>query len=209
MDIKTVGAGGGSIAQYVELTSNLRVGPESSGANPSPACYGKGGKDATVTDTNVVFGYLPDKLLGGAFPLDVAASQAAVEGVASQMRLTTNQTAHGIYNLVNERMYNALRNVSVEQGCNPEDFSFVSFGGAGPLHSNAVGKLLRTWPVIIPPAPGILYAQGDATTKLSHENSASYTKLLTDAKQTELWNHFRSSGMVVTRSWSRHLATVF
>jgi 5-oxoprolinase (ATP-hydrolysing) len=147
VDIKTVGAGGGSIAQYVELTSNLRLGPESSGANPSPTCYGKGGKDATVTDVNVVLGYLPDKLLGGAFPLDVAASQAAVEGVASQMGLTTDQTTHGIYNLVNERMYNALRNVSVEQGRNPEDFSLVAFGGAGPLHTNAVGKLLGTWPV--------------------------------------------------------------
>lgn len=103
------------------------------------------------------------------------------------MGLSTDQTAQGIYNLVNERMYNALRNVSVEQGYNPEDFSLVAFGGAGPLHANAVGKLLGAWPVIIPPAPGVLCAQGDATTKLSHEQSASYIKLLTDASPTELW----------------------
>lgn len=182
-----MGAGGGSIAQYVELTSTLRVGPESSGANPGPACYGKGGTNATVTDANVVLGYLPDKLLGGAFPLDISAATAAVERVAGQMGLSTDQTAQGIYNLVNERMYNALRNVSVEQGYNPEDFSLVAFGGAGPLHANAVGKLLGAWPVIIPPAPGVLCAQGDATTKLSHEQSASYIKLLTDASPTELW----------------------
>ncbi|KAH7382965.1 hydantoin utilization protein-like protein A [Cadophora sp. MPI-SDFR-AT-0126] len=187
VDVQTVGAGGGSIAQYVELTSTLRVGPESSGANPGPACYGKGGTNATVTDANVVLGYLPDKLLGGAFPLDIAAAKMAVESVAGQMGLRTDQTAQGIYNLVNERMYNALRNVSVEQGYNPEDFSLVAFGGAGPLHANAVGKLLGAWPVIIPPAPGVLCAQGDATTKLSHEQSASYIKLLTDASPTDLW----------------------
>ena len=163
------------------------MGPESSGANPGPACYGKGGTNATVTDANVVLGYLPDKLLGGAFPLDIAAATTAVESVAGQMGLSTDQTAQGIYNLVNERMYNALRNVSVEQGYNPEDFSLVAFGGAGPLHANAVGKLLGAWPVIIPPAPGVLCAQGDATTKLSHEQSASYIKLLTDANPTELW----------------------
>ena len=171
----------------MELTSTLRVGPESSGANPGPACYGKGGENATVTDANVVLGYLPDKLLGGAFPLDIAAATTAVENVAGQMGLTTDQTAQGIYNLVNERMYNALRNVSVEQGYNPEDFSLVAFGGAGPLHANAVGKLLGAWPVIIPPAPGVLCAQGDATTKLSHEQSASYIKLLAEASQAELW----------------------
>ncbi|KAH6721129.1 Hydantoinase/oxoprolinase-domain-containing protein [Leptodontidium sp. MPI-SDFR-AT-0119] len=187
VDVQTVGAGGGSIAQYVELTSTLRVGPESSGANPGPTCYGKGGTNATVTDANVVLGYLPDKLLGGAFPLDISAATAAVERVAGQMGLSTDQTAQGIYNLVNERMYNALRIVSVEQGYNPEDFSLVAFGGAGPLHANAVGKLLGAWPVIIPPAPGVLCAQGDATTKLSHEQSASYIKLLTDASPTELW----------------------
>ena len=158
------------------------MGPESSGANPGPACYGKGGTNATVTDANVVLGYLPDKLLGGAFPLDITAATTAVENVAGQMGLSTDQTAQGIYNLVNERMYNALRNVSVEQGYNPEDFSLVAFGGAGPLHANAVGKLLGAWPVIIPPAPGVLCAQGDATTKLSHEQSASYIKLLTDSK---------------------------
>ena len=136
-------------------------------------------------------GYLPDTLLGGSFPLDIAASKTAVENVASQMGLSTDQTAQGIYNLVNERMYNALRNVSVEQGYNPEDFSLVAFGGAGPLHANAVGKLLGAWPVIIPPAPGVLCAQGDATTKLSHEQSASYIKLLSEVKQSELWESLK------------------
>jgi 5-oxoprolinase (ATP-hydrolysing) len=105
------------------------------------------------------------------------------------MGLSTDQTAQGIYNLVNERMYNALRNVSVEQGYNPEDFSLVAFGGAGPMHANAVGKLLGAWPVIVPPAPGVLCAQGDATTKLSHELSASFIKLLDDATQDEIFSN--------------------
>lgn len=187
VDVQTVGAGGGSIAKYAAITNNLRVGPESSGAHPGPACYGKGGENATVTDANVVLGYLPDKLLGGAFPLDIAASKAVVENLAKQIGLDTFAAAQGIYNLVNEKMYNALRNVSVEQGHNPEDFSLVAFGGAGPLHANAIGKLLGAWPVIIPPAPGVLCAQGDATTKLSHESSASYIKLLAEAETSELW----------------------
>ncbi|KAF7917459.1 uncharacterized protein EAE98_010222 [Botrytis deweyae] len=188
VDVKTVGAGGGSIAQYVELTSTMRVGPESSGADPGPACYGMGGNNATVTDANVVLGYLPDKLLGGNFPLDIAAARIAVENVAKQMGLSIDETAQGIYNLVNEKMYNALHNVSVEQGYNPEDFSLVAFGGAGPLHANAVGKLLGAWPVIVPPAPGVLCAQGDATTKLSHEQSISYIKLLRDATQSDIFD---------------------
>lgn len=166
----------------------MRVGPESSGADPGPACYGKGGDNATVTDANVVLGYLPDKLLGGDFPIDVAAATMAVEKIAKQMGLSTDQTAHGIYNLVNEKMYNALHNISVEQGYNPEDFSLVAFGGAGPLHANAVGKLLGAWPVIVPPAPGVLCAQGDATTKLSHEQSVSYIKLLTESTQADIFD---------------------
>ncbi|QSZ33452.1 hypothetical protein DSL72_005020 [Monilinia vaccinii-corymbosi] len=187
VDVKTIGAGGGSIAQYVDLTSTMRVGPESSGADPGPACYGKGGGKATVTDANVVLGYLPDKLLGAEFSLDIAAATTAVDKVAEQMEMSTDQTAQGIYNLVNEKVYNALHNISVEQGYNPEDFSLVAFGGAGPLHANAVGKLLGAWPVIIPPSPGVLCAQGDATTKLSHEKSASYIQLLIDSNMASIF----------------------
>ncbi|KAE8143748.1 Hydantoinase/oxoprolinase-domain-containing protein [Aspergillus pseudotamarii] len=178
VDIRTVGAGGGSIAKYMDITETMRVGPESAGASPGPACYRKGGVEATVTDANLVLGYLPEKLLGGEFTLDVEAAVAAVDTIASQMKLTVTQTAEDIINLVNETMYGALRLVSVEQGYDPKDFALVAFGGAGPLHANAVGKLLGAWPVIVPPSPGTLCALGDATTRLSHSQSSSYIRLL-------------------------------
>ncbi|KAJ6186858.1 hypothetical protein N7519_001766 [Penicillium mononematosum] len=178
VDIKTVGAGGGSITTYMELTETLRVGPESAGASPGPASYGKGGKQATVTDANLVLGYLPKTLLGGEFALDVQAAITAVEDIANQMKLPVIQTAEDIITIINETMYGALRLVSVEQGYDPREFALVAFGGAGPLHANAVGQLLGAWPVIIPPSPGILCAQGDVTTKLRHEQSATFIRIV-------------------------------
>lgn len=186
IDVKSVGAGGGSIATYMELTETLRVGPESAGAEPGPACYGKGGERPTVTDANLVLGYLPQKLLGGDFELDMEAARTAVGIVAKQMGLSIEQAAEDIINIINETMYGAVRLVSVEQGYDPRDFAFVAFGGAGPMHANAVGKLLGAWPVIIPPSPGVLCAQGDATTKLSHDTSESYIRLLSDTSIDEI-----------------------
>ncbi|PLB49707.1 putative hydantoin utilization protein A [Aspergillus steynii IBT 23096] len=190
VDIRTVGAGGGSIARYMDITETMRVGPESSGASPGPACYQKGGKDATVTDANLVLGYLPESLLGGDFMLGVQEAAVAVESIASQMRLSVTQTAEDIINLVNETMYGALRLVSVEQGYDPKDFALVAFGGAGPLHANAIGKLLGAWPVIIPPSPGTLCALGDATTKLTHSQSSSLIRLLSATASSDVKSRF-------------------
>ncbi|KAL5342310.1 Hydantoinase/oxoprolinase-domain-containing protein [Aspergillus crustosus] len=178
VDIRTVGAGGGSIAKYMGITETMRVGPESAGATPGPASYNKGGTEPTVTDANLVLGYLPENLLGGEFTLNVETALAAVGDIAEQMKLSVTQTAEDIVNLVNETMYGALRLVSVEQGYDPKDFALVAFGGAGPLHANAVGKLLGAWPVIVPPSPGTLCALGDATTRLSHSQSLSFIRLL-------------------------------
>lgn len=191
IDVKSVGAGGGSIATYMELTETLRVGPESAGAEPGPACYGKGGEQATVTDANLVLGYLPQKLLGGDFQLDVEAARTAVGKIAKQMGLSIEQAAADIIRMINEVMYGAVRLVSVEQGYDPRDFAFVAFGGAGPMHANAVGKLLGAWPVIIPPSPGVLCAQGDATTKLSHDTSESYIRLLSNTSIDEIRPRFK------------------
>lgn len=116
VDVRSVGAGGGSIAFYNELTKSLRVGPESAGASPGPAAYGKGGEAPTVTDANLVLGYLPSRLLGGDLELDLAAAVRAVDKIATPMGLSTLEAAEGIINLVNENMYGALHNVSVEQG---------------------------------------------------------------------------------------------
>ncbi|PGH12219.1 hypothetical protein AJ79_04399 [Helicocarpus griseus UAMH5409] len=190
VDVRTVGAGGGSIARYADITSTLRVGPESAGASPGPACYGSGGTDPTVSDANLVLGYLPSKLLGGSFKLDVAAAEAAIDSLATQMGLPRDKTAEGIISMVNEKIYGAVRLVSIEQGHDPRDFALVAYGGAGPMHANAVGKLLGAWPVIVPPAPGVLCAQGDATTKMSHTLSKSFMKSVSDILTGELQKEY-------------------
>jgi N-methylhydantoinase A len=185
LDVKTVGAGGGSIATVPELTKALRVGPQSAGAVPGPAAYGRGGELPTVTDANVVLGYLPENLLGGAFKLDRPAAERAVQTVADALGLSLMDAAAGIIAIVNETMFGALRLVSVQQGYDPRDFALMAFGGAGPLHGNAMGRLMGSWPVIIPPSPGVLCAYGDATTRLRVDAQRSFNKLVpatTDAE---------------------------
>lgn len=176
LDVKTVGAGGGSIAHVPELTGALRVGPESAGAVPGPACYSKGGELPTVTDANVVLGYLPEELLGGAFKLDRKAAETAVKKVADALGLDIYRAAAGIIDIVNENMFGALRMISVQQGYDPRNFALMGFGGAGSLHSNAVAKLMGSWPVIVPRSPGVLCAVGDATTRSRSETSRSHSK---------------------------------
>ncbi len=177
VDVRTVGAGGGSIAHVPELTGALRVGPQSAGADPGPAAYGKGGEEPTVTDANVVLGYLPAEVrLGGDMKMDRAAAEAAVRKIADALGLSLMEAASGIVSLVNENMYGALRLVSVEQGHDPREFALIAFGGAGPLHANALGKLMSSWPVIIPPGPGVLCAYGDATTRVRNEASRTFIK---------------------------------
>ena len=178
LDVRSVGAGGGSIAFVPELTKALRVGPESAGAVPGPACYLKGGDRPTVCDANVVLGYLPaDVQLGGAMKIDRDAAAAAVQTIADAMGLSLLDAAEGIIKVVNESMLGALRLVSVEQGYDPRDFSLVGFGGAGPLHANALGILTGAWPVIIPPGPGVLCAYGDATTAVQDEAARTYLSM--------------------------------
>jgi N-methylhydantoinase A len=186
LDVKTVGAGGGSIASVPELTKALRVGPQSAGAVPGPAAYGRGGTLPTVTDANVVLGYLPENLLGGSFRLDREASRAAVQTIADALGLSLLEAAAGIISIVNETMFGALRLVSVQQGYDPRDFALMAFGGAGPLHGNAMGILMNSWPVIIPPSPGILCAYGDATTRLRVDAQRSFNKLVTETNEAEV-----------------------
>lgn len=186
VDVRTVGAGGGSIAHVPELTRALRVGPRSAGADPGPAAYGRGGTEATVTDANVVLGYLPPALLGGEMRLDPAAATAAVQRVADAMGISLERAATGIVEIVNEAMYGALRLVSVQQGYDPRDFALMVFGGAGPLHGNALGQLLGSWPVIVPPSPGVLNAYGDATTQLREEASRTVLTRFRDTSGSEL-----------------------
>ncbi len=181
VDVRTVGAGGGSIAFVPDLTKALRVGPESAGAEPGPAAYKKGGDKATVCDANVVLGYLPsDVKLGGDMIIDRESSVKVVQELADAMGIDLMAAAEGIIKIVNESMLGALRLVSVEQGYDPRYFALVGFGGAGPLHANSLGILTGSWPVIIPPGPGVLCAYGDATTKVRDEASQTYVKKVED-----------------------------
>lgn len=187
VDIRTVGAGGGSIAHVPELTRALRVGPQSAGADPGPACYKKGGEEPTVTDANVVLGYLPaQQRLGGDMELDRDAATAAVARVGDALGLPVREAALGIYNIVNENMCGALRLVSVEQGHDPRDYALIAFGGAGPLHANALARLLGSWPAIIPPGPGVLCALGDATTAVRDEASRTFIRRFPDTSAKEV-----------------------
>ncbi len=176
LDVKTVGAGGGSIAKVPALTRALRVGPESAGAAPGPAAYGKGGELPTVTDANVVLGYLPENLLGGTFRLDREAAKAAVQTIADSLGVDLYEAARGIVDIVNENMFGALRMISVQQGYDPRGFALMGFGGAGPLHVNAVAKLMGSWPAVSPVSPGVLCALGDATTRMRTELARSLSK---------------------------------
>lgn len=186
LDVKTVGAGGGSIAHVPELTKALRVGPESAGAVPGPVAYAKGGTLPTVTDANVVLGYLPEDLLGGSFRLDREGAKKAVQTVADALGVTLMEAARGIIDIVNENMFGALRMISVQQGYDPRDFALMGFGGAGPLHVNAVARLMGSWPAISPVSPGVLCALGDATTRMRTETARSFSRLARDTSIADL-----------------------
>jgi N-methylhydantoinase A len=187
VNVHTVGAGGGSIAHVPELTKALRVGPQSAGAEPGPAAYGKGGAEPTVTDANVVLGHLPPQLLGGEMKLDVEAARAAVQKVADAMGLDSlEQAAEGILAIVNENMAGALRLVSVQRGHDPRDFALVAYGGAGPLHANALAKLMGSFPVIVPPAPGLLCAIGDLVADFRDEFAQTYIRLVSEGSGDEV-----------------------
>ena len=192
VDVRTVGAGGGSIAHVPELTGALRVGPESAGAEPGPAAYNKGGELPTVTDANVVLGYLPSEVrLGGDMEIRKDLAEKAIKPVADALGISVKRAAAGIIDIVNENMYGALRLVSVEQGFDPRDFALIGFGGAGPLHANALGKLMNSWPVIIPPGPGVLCAYGDATTRVRDEASRTFIRRFANTSTSELAKIFQ------------------
>lgn len=160
IDITTIGAGGGSIAQ-VAPSGALRVGPESAGAEPGPACYGRGGTRPTVTDANLVLGRLPVELAGGEVMLDVEAARRVVdEDVAKPLGLTVEQAAEGIVRIVDENMLGALRVVSVARGMDPRELTLVPFGGAGPVHGCQMARLAGISTVLVPAAPGVLSAMG-------------------------------------------------
>ncbi len=160
IDIHTVGAGGGSIAWF-DSGGALRVGPQSAGADPGPAAYGRGGTEPTVTDANVVLGRLiPDAFLGGGMRLDRDAALAAVGKIAERLESSVEEAALGMVRVANANMEAAIRVISVERGHDPRLFTLVAFGGAGPLHACELASALRIPRVLVPSAPGVLSALG-------------------------------------------------
>ncbi len=191
LDIRSVGAGGGSIANVSELTKSLRVGPASAGAKPGPVAYGKGGTQATVSDANVTLGYLPAKLLGGEMTLNVDGARAAVAKIGTAIGLDAEAAAQGILDIANETMLGALRLVTVQRGLDPREFGIVAFGGAGPLHANAMAAVLGCYPVIVPPNPGVLSALGFVQSEFKNEFVQTLIRSGDEFKADELWSHCR------------------
>ena len=188
VNVHSVGAGGGSIAHVPALTKALRVGPQSAGAEPGPACYGKGGTEPTVTDANVVIGHLPPSLLGGEMRLDVEAARTAVNKIASELGLSIEEAAQGMLDIVTENMAGALRLVSVQRGYDPRNFALVAFGGAGPLHANAVARVMGSFPVIVPPSPGLLCATGDLVADFRQEFARTFIRTTDQATASDVKN---------------------
>ena len=169
IDVHTVGAGGGSIA-YVDAGGAFRVGPRSAGAEPGPACYGRGGEEATVTDANVVLGRLrPEYFLGGGMKIDPGLATQAIERLSAQLEIGIPETAAGVITLVNHNMANAIRSRTIQKGHDPRGFTLVAFGGAGPLHAAEVARSLGIPQVLVPVFPGLTSAIGLLSTDLKYD----------------------------------------
>ena len=174
LDIASIAAGGGSIAS-VDAGGTLRVGPESAGSVPGPACYGNGGLAATVTDANVVLGYLDAAaFMGGQRPLDRAASEAAVDRVAASLGLSRLEAAAGICRMINLKMADGIRLMTLRRGVDPRRFALLSFGGAAGLHAAEVARELDIKRIIVPTAASVLSAWGMLTSDLRYEVSRTH-----------------------------------
>ncbi len=179
VDVNPVGAGGGSIA-WIDNAGGLRVGPRSAGSEPGPACYGRGGADATVTDASVVLGYIdPDYFAGGTLALDTDVARSVVQTrVAGPLNLDLEAAALGIHRVVNAQMAEGIRLVSIQRGLDPRDFTLVALGGAGPLHAAALANELGIQRIVVPLHPGVLSAAGLLAAPVEHEVSTSFARPL-------------------------------
>jgi N-methylhydantoinase A len=185
VNIHTIGAGGGSIA-YAEA-GGLRVGPESAGADPGPACYGRGGTRPTVTDANLVLGRVdPAWFAGGQMTLDVEAAQRAVTSLADELELEPVELAEGICDVINAKMAQAIRTLTVEKGIEPRDFALVAFGGAGPMHAAFLAQELEVPEVLVPRFPGAFSAWGMLETEIRKDFARAYYTPLADLEGGDL-----------------------
>ena len=174
LDIVSIASGGGSIAR-VDPGGILRVGPESAGALPGPACYGKGGTEVAVTDASVVLGFLdPSNFLGGRESLDVAAAEGVLDRLANQLSVEPAEAAEGVHKVINTQMAEGIRLVSVRRGVDPRKFALLSFGGAAGIHITEIARQLEVQRVIIPRTAAVLSAWGMLATDLRYEVSRTH-----------------------------------
>jgi len=182
VDIHTIGAGGGSIA-WVDRGGALRVGPQSAGASPGPACYDHGGLEPTVTDAHLVLGHLlPSYPVGELDHLDIAAARTAVEKIANPLGITTEEAALGMLEIADAAMERAIRVISIERGYDPREFSLLAFGGAGPLHAVSIARRLAIPRVIVPAIAGVLSAFGLVAAEVGHDLSQGVVRRLRECK---------------------------
>jgi N-methylhydantoinase A/oxoprolinase/acetone carboxylase beta subunit len=174
VDVNTIGAGGGSIG-WLDAAGGLRVGPRSAGAEPGPACYGRGGDRPTVTDASLLLGYLnPENFAGGSLRLDVRAAEIAVATVARRLGLDVVATAAGIHRVINARMADQIRLMTIQRGHDPREFTLVLLGGAGPVHGVALAEELGLRDVLVPEAPGVLSALGLLSAAIEHHHARTH-----------------------------------
>lgn len=186
IDVHTIGAGGGSIA-WIDGAGILNVGPRSAGARPGPVCFGRGGKEPTVSDANAVLGRInPDRPIGDDKRLDIEGARQVLSAFGRKLNLDIEETAEAILAVVNQNMAGRIRLISVERGHNPRDFALVAFGGAGPLHGAALMREVEVGAMVVPPYPGVLCAMGCAIGDLRYDFSQTINKTIEDIKASEI-----------------------
>jgi N-methylhydantoinase A len=189
--VESIGAGGGSIARVDEVGA-LKVGPQSAGATPGPACYGQGGTEPTVTDANLVLGYLPpDRVYGGSIRLDPARAREAVRVLGQRLGLSAVEAAHGIVEVANANMLRALRRVSVERGYDLRAFALIAYGGAGPVHAGALARECGIRHVVVPAVSGAFSALGCLVSPLRYDVMQTHRVRLADGDGAPVENRFR------------------
>ena len=204
LDIASIAAGGGSIAT-LDAGDTFRVGPESAGSVPGPACYGNGGVEATVTDANIILGYLnASAFMGGKRRLDRAASEAAVDRLAKSLELSREDAAAGIYRIVNLRMADGIRLMTLRRGVDPRRYALLSFGGAAGLHAAEVARELEIQRIIVPTAASVLSAWGMLTSDLRYEVSSTHYgagQRITPAEVRSIFDGLERQAASRLKSW--------
>jgi len=200
IDIRSIGAGGGSLA-WIDSAGSLHNGPQSAGADPGPACYGRGSTEPTNTDAHVVLGHLGSGLAGGNVRLDPALAEAAVrKGVAEKLGLELHDAAEAILKVADANMADAVRLISISRGYDPRDFALVAFGGAGPLHGASLARELSVPTVIVPPNPGVTSALGCLLVDIQHDLGGSYIRAADDADPAAIEEAFAA---LEREAWER------